>query len=125
MIAPPGASEPMPAAEDQFVLSTVRSEGQFNTTIYEREDSYRQVQSRWIVLMNPNDMAELNLSAADRVTLISDHGRMEGVQAHPFGLPAKNLLAYFPEANVLTNTAVDPESKTPAFKLTPVRIKPS
>jgi molybdopterin-dependent oxidoreductase alpha subunit len=117
--------EHLPAAEDQFILSTVRSEGQFNTTIYEREDSYRQVQSRWIVLMNPNDMAELNLNATDRVTLVSDHGRMEGVQAYPYGLPTRNLLAYFPEANVLTSTAVDPESKTPAFKLTPVQIQPA
>lgn len=118
---------PMPghvaASEDQFILSTVRSEGQFNTVIYEREDSYRQVRSRWIVLMNPADMAAMNLNATDQVTLVSDHGRMEGVQAYPYDLPAKNLLAYFPEANVLTGTAVDPESRTPAFKSTPVRIE--
>ena len=34
-----------------------------------------------------------------------------------------SALAYYPEANVLCGTAVDPRSKTPAFKSVPVWIE--
>jgi predicted molibdopterin-dependent oxidoreductase YjgC len=32
-------------------------------------------------------------------------------------------MAYFPEANILTDTVVDPRSKTPAFKSTVVQLQ--
>jgi molybdopterin-dependent oxidoreductase alpha subunit len=107
---------------ETFLLATMRSEGQFNTIVYERGDSYRGVDNRWIVLMNPEDMRDRELSEGDRVTVVSDHGRMEAVAAHPFDVPRRNLLAYFPEANALTGCAVDPESRTPAFKSIRVRV---
>jgi anaerobic selenocysteine-containing dehydrogenase len=50
---------------------------------------------------------------------------MHGALVEPFDLPAGNLMAYFPEANVLTGTSVDPRSKTPSFKATPVCIERS
>ncbi len=111
-----------PEANDagDFILSTVRSEGQFNTIVYENLDSYRRITSRWVVMMNPLDMAMRNLNNADKVTLASAQGRMEDLEVHAFDLPRGNLLAYFPEANVLTSTDVDPESHTPAFKSTRV-----
>lgn len=106
-----------------FMLTTMRSEGQFNTIIYEREDSYRQTADRWSVLMSESDIDRLGISAGDRITLCSGHGRMAGVQVYPFDLPAGDLMAYFPEANILTGTAVDPRSHTPAFKATPVWVE--
>jgi anaerobic selenocysteine-containing dehydrogenase len=108
---------------DEFTLCTIRSEGQFNTIVYEREDVYRETTSRWVVLMNAEDMASRNLVSGDRVTLASDHGRMQAVRVQPFDLPRGNLMAYFPEANVLVGTEVDPESRTPAFKSTRVRVE--
>ena len=108
---------------NRFLLSTVRSEGQFNTIVYEYQDSYRQTKDRWVVMMNGDDMAEQGLTEDDRITLVSAQGRMERVQVLNYDLPRGNLMAYFPEANVLTSTAVDPRSKTPAFKATPVWLE--
>ncbi|MEP5938264.1 MAG: FdhF/YdeP family oxidoreductase [Erythrobacter sp.] len=110
---------------DQFSLSTIRSEGQFNSIIYEEADTYRGTKSRWSVLMNPQDMADMGIAEGDPVDLQSDAGKMIAVAAHPFDIPRKNLMAYYPEANVLTGTDVDPRSFTPSFKSTPVRIRSS
>ncbi len=117
-IASPASDEAYP-----FTLSTVRSEGQFNTIVYEDEDVYRQTKHRWCVMMCPDDMARLSLQPGDRVTVRSPQGTMHGAAVEPFDLPAGSLMAYFPEANVLTGTAVDPRSKTPSFKATPVSVE--
>lgn len=106
-----------------FILSTVRSEGQFNTIIYEYGDSYRQTTSRWVVMMNAADIEQTGLREGDRITLASDQGRMHDVEVVAYDLPRQSMMAYFPEANVLTSTAVDPRSKTPSFKSTPVWIE--
>lgn len=118
------AKLPSPACDDApFTLSTVRSEGQFNSIIYEEADSYRGTKSRWCVLMNKRDMARLGLADQSRVTLRSKQGRMENVEVVPFDVPTGNVLAYYPEANVLTSTLTDPRSKTPGFKSTPIWIE--
>ena len=44
--------------EDTFTLATIRSEGQFNSIIYEEKDSYRGTSSRWSVLMNSDDIRQ-------------------------------------------------------------------
>lgn len=105
-----------------FLLTSVRSEGQFNTIIYEEFDSYRNTSSRWTVLMNEKDMQALTLRKGDRLTLASAHGEMRQVAVQAFDLPAGNMMAYFPEANVLIGRRRDPKSLTPAFKSVPVRI---
>ncbi|MEZ5562519.1 MAG: FdhF/YdeP family oxidoreductase [Gammaproteobacteria bacterium] len=109
-----------PASASPLILTTVRSEGQFNTIVYERTDSYRNGADRWTALLHPADLAAHGLADGDTATLVSAHGRMEGVTVRPFDLARGSVMAYFPEANVLTGTAVDPRSKTPAFKSTPV-----
>lgn len=111
-----------PAADAPLTLATVRSEGQFNTIIYEEEDTYRGRAKRDAVFLNREDMAAFGVVAGQRITIRSDRGRMSGT-ATPFDLPRGSALAYFPEANVLTATAVDPRSKTPAFKSVPVWIE--
>jgi anaerobic selenocysteine-containing dehydrogenase len=67
-------------------------------------------------------MAAFGVSDGQRVTLASDTGRMAAT-AVAYDLPRGSALAYYPEANVLTGTAVDPRSKTPAFKSVPVWIE--
>jgi molybdopterin-dependent oxidoreductase alpha subunit len=106
-----------------FKLTTMRSEGQFNSIIYEYKDAYRGTDTRWSVLMNSDDMAALGLSHGDKAHIRSAQGRMEDVKVFPFDIPRRCVMAYYPEANVLTNTAVDPRSKTPSFKATPVWIE--
>lgn len=106
-----------------FILTTARSEGQFNTIVYEDEDAYRQTRSRWCVMMGRADMERAGIRSGDLVTVRSAHGVMPDVVVEEFDLPAGDLMAYFPEANVLTGTAVDQRSKTPSFKATPVRVE--
>ena len=118
---------PLPMRDDSrpFMLATIRSEGQFNSIIYEEKDSYRGTDSRWSVLMNRRDIESLGLTSGGLATLESAHGVMEGLTVHAFDLPAGCVMAYYPEANALTGTAVDPRSKTPAFKSIPVSIRPA
>ena len=106
-----------------FLLASVRSEGQFNSIIYEETDSYRHNAKRWTVFISEQDMLELDIQTGDPVNLVSASGRMDKVNAQAFDLPAGNLLAYYPEANALTGGNLDPRSKTPNFKSTPVRIE--
>jgi molybdopterin-dependent oxidoreductase alpha subunit len=113
---------PLPAAPGQLTLATVRSEGQFNTIIYEEQDSYRQKAGRDAIFLNRDDMATHAVREGQRITIASASGRMSGT-AMPFDLPRGSALAYYPEANVLCGTAVDPRSKTPAFKSVPIWIE--
>jgi molybdopterin-dependent oxidoreductase alpha subunit len=110
------------ATEFPYTLASIRSEGQFNSMIYEEEDTYRGTHTRWSVLMNPEDIAELGLESGDYVNLHSAVGQMAGLKIFAFDVPRKNLLAYYPEANVLLDTRRDPRSQTPAFKSVPVAV---
>ncbi|MFO0873590.1 MAG: hypothetical protein U0575_06415 [Phycisphaerales bacterium] len=47
---------------------TIRSEGQFNTVVYEDEDIYRGVDRRDVILMRPG-IARLELRVDDRVVI--------------------------------------------------------
>jgi molybdopterin-dependent oxidoreductase alpha subunit len=114
---------PLPTLErGTLTLATVRSEGQFNTIVYEEHDSYRRKAPRDAVFLNREDMAAAGLSEGDRLRLRSAHGGMDAV-AVAFDLPRGSALAYYPEANVLCGTAVDARSRTPAFKSVPVWIE--
>lgn len=108
--------------EYPFLLASIRSEGQFNSIIYEESDSYRGTDTRWSVLMNKEDMQELGIATGDVANIHSSQGEMKSVKVFVFDLPRSNVMAYYPEANVLIATTHDPRSKTPAFKSVPVRI---
>ena len=113
-----------PVSSDRpFTLATLRSEGQFNSIIYEEKDSYRGTPHRWVAMMNAADITRFGKSEGDTVDLVSDAGRMEGVELYAFDVPEGNLLTYYPEANVLTGIEVDPRSKTPAFKGVKVSVE--
>ncbi len=106
-----------------FVLASVRSEGQFNSIIYEETDSYRHNADRQSVFISEADMQSLGIQVGELINLVSSTGRMNNVKACSFDLPKGNLLAYYPEANVLTEHKLDPRSKTPNFKSVAVRIE--
>jgi len=106
-----------------FQLMTVRSEGQFNSIVYEESDSYRGTRQRWVVLMSIEDIKRLQIKPGQRITLCSEQGEMQNLSVQEFDLPAGNMMAYYPEANVLTGRKTDPRSKTPAFKSIPVTVK--
>jgi molybdopterin-dependent oxidoreductase alpha subunit len=114
---------PPPRREGELRLMTVRSEGQFNTVVYEEEDAYRGQDRRDVILLNPADIRRLGLSRDQRVTVRSCAGEMPGVLVRPYDIRAGNALMYFPEANVLVPTTTDPESKTPAFKSVAITLE--
>jgi molybdopterin-dependent oxidoreductase alpha subunit len=116
---------PDPGTGDGMLrLMTVRSEGQFNTVVYEEEDVYRGQERRDVILMNRADINRLGLHVNDRVTVRSQTGAMSPVLVREFDIRAGNVLMYYPEANVLVPRHTDPQSRTPAFKSVAVAIEP-
>ncbi|MGL4555345.1 MAG: molybdopterin dinucleotide binding domain-containing protein, partial [Gemmataceae bacterium] len=113
----------VPGRGEGLRLMTIRSEGQFNTVVYEEEDIYRGQDRRDIVLMNRADIDRLGLAVDQRVTVRSAAGAMAGIVVREYDIRAGNVAMYLPEANVLVPTEVDPESKTPAFKSVAVTVE--
>lgn len=105
-----------------FTLMSVRSEGQFNSIIYEENDSYRGVEQRWSVMMNAKDMQALDVEPNALVDIRSDDGEMLALRAVAFDLPRGDVMVYYPEANALIGLSRDQRSQTPAFKSVNVSI---
>jgi molybdopterin-dependent oxidoreductase alpha subunit len=106
-------------------LMTIRSEGQFNTVVYEDYDLYRGVERRDVILLHPDDIAELGLVHGKRVRVKSASGEMAGILVHSFAdIRPGNAAMYYPEANALVPRTIDSLSKTPAFKCVVVTIEP-
>ena len=98
-------------------LITGRSEGQFNTVVYEEEDLYRGQDRRDVILVNPQDIKRLGLTENEPVTVRSAIGSMSSILVRPFPqIKAGNVLMYYPEANQLVSRRTDKLSRTPAFK---------
>jgi len=106
----------------EFALMTIRSEGQFNTVVYEEEAVYRGQERRDVVLMHASDMQRIGLVNDDRLTVRSTIGEMRGLRARSFEIRPGNVAMYYPEANELVPQSIDPESRTPAFKSVSVSI---
>ena len=107
-------------------LITGRSEGQFNTVVYEEEDLYRGQERRDVILVNPQDMKRLGLTEDERVRVRSEIGSMPGILVRRFPeIKAGNALMYYPEANQLVARRADKLSRTPAFKGSVVTLERS
>ena len=107
----------MTTGPTEFRLMTIRSEGQFNTVVYEDYDAYRGAPSRDVVLIHPDDLTSLGAIGGQRVTVEGPAGRLPNYQLFSFDrIKAGNVAMYFPEANVLLGRGVDKKSRTPAFK---------
>jgi molybdopterin-dependent oxidoreductase alpha subunit len=105
----------------QVRVMSVRSEGQFNTVVYEDHDVYRGQERRDVILMNGGDMRRMGIGEGERVRVASDVGEM-AVLARAFDVHAGCGVMYAPECNVLIPRAVDPRSRTPGFKSVVVRV---
>ena len=101
---------------NEFQLISVRSEGQFNTVVYEEEDLYREQNQRNVILMNRNDMKKLNFDEDENVVIKNEIGRLDNILVRPFKVKEGAVLMYYPEVNSLISQKVDPLSKTPGFK---------
>jgi molybdopterin-dependent oxidoreductase alpha subunit len=118
-------------AADEFMMMTIRSHDQFNTTIYGLDDRYRGIyQERRVILMNIKDIIAAGLQPGDVVDLYNEFGGTERV-VHKFivveySIPEKCTATYFPETNALVplNSVAD-KSNTPTSKLVILKIKKS
>jgi len=115
---------------DVLRLITLRSNDQFNTTVYGYDDRFRGIKgTRMVVLMNAGDIGRLGFRDGELVMLRTvakdDFVRtMAGFRVVPYNIPAGCIGAYYPEANSLlpvSHYAVG--SKTPAAKAIPVRVE--
>jgi molybdopterin-dependent oxidoreductase alpha subunit len=115
--------------EGEYIMMTIRSHDQFNTTIYGLNDRYRGIYNgRRIVMMNKEDMKAVALKQGDLVDLV---GRYQGqirraphFMVVPYPIPSRCVATYFPEANVLVPIdAHEKTSKTPASKKVIIRIE--
>ena len=110
--------------ERELRLMTIRSEGQFNTVVYEDYDLYRGVERRDVILLHPDDIRRLHVDASMTIAVHGPAGTLRNVRIHPFDeIRPGNAAMYYPEANVLVSRHVDPSSKTPAFKCVIVRLE--
>lgn len=115
-------------AKDEYMLMTIRSHDQFNTTIYGLDDRYRGVyNARRVIFMNTNDMKAVGLKKLDIVDITSTYDDQvrtaHNFKVVPYNIPSGNLASYFPETNVLVpyNHFAD-RSKTPISKSVKVRL---
>ena len=127
LVADPDMVEDTP---DVLRMITLRSNDQFNTTVYGYDDRFRGIKgTRMVVMMNVNDMRHLGLHEGQIITLATSTRRddirreLAGLRVTPFDIPRGCVGTYYPEANVLVPVWHYAEgSKVPASKSVPVRV---
>ena len=107
---------------NQFTLTSVRSEGQFNTIIYSEEDVYRRQSHRKVLFISAEDIEKLKLKTEDKVDVSNATGTLSSFSIALYDIKPGNVMCYFPEANVLVPQSVDQRSRTPSFKSVSVSI---
>lgn len=119
--------EPRPG---RYSLLTMRSNDQFNTTVYGYSDRFHGIEgTRDVLLMNPEDMKQAGFEKGDVVRLVTDlddgvDRRLGGLVVTPYRIPVGTVASYYPECNVLVPVSHhDQLSKTPGSKSVPVRIE--
>jgi len=123
---------PLPKHElkkGEWLMMTVRSHDQFNTTVYGLNDRYRGIhQERRVVMMNEADMAEAGFQKDEVVDIISRYNEEERMvelfKVVPMPIARGCVATYFPETNALVSIhSVAHTSNTPASKSVIVRLK--
>lgn len=114
----------------EYLMMTIRSHDQFNTTIYGLDDRYRGIYNeRRIIFMNEQDIKTAGLQTYQVVNLHNYFGGVtrtaEKFIVVPYSIPTKCVATYFPEANVLVpiNSYAD-ISQTPTSKSVVITIEP-
>jgi formate dehydrogenase major subunit len=120
----------MPDHADTLRLFTVRSDGQFNTTIYSLDDRFRGVEGdRKVLLMSRADMDARGLRDGERVTAstATNDGverKVDGLRVMEYPVPPGCVAGYYPECNpLLPLWHHAKESFVPAAKSIAIRIE--
>lgn len=111
-----------------YIMMTIRSHDQFNTTVYGMDDRYRGIfGGRNVVFMNEVDMQKEGLIKEDKVELWNSYGverKVAGFSVIPYDIPSGCLATYFPEANPLVPLHLFArKSHTPASKSVGVNVR--
>ena len=119
------------AEPGHLVLQTIRSHDQWNTIPYAMNDRYRGIHdSRNVVLVNADDLAELGIDDQTLVDVVSvwedgSERRIEGFRTVSYPTARGSAAAYYPEANALVPLdSVAEASNTPTYKGIVVRLEP-
>ncbi|WP_307854192.1 FdhF/YdeP family oxidoreductase [Nocardioides palaemonis] len=114
----------------RFLLQSMRSHDQFNTTIYGLDDRYRGVKGgRRVVFVHPDDLRDLELVEGDLVDLVSEwkdgvERTAKAFRVVPYDQPRGCVAAYYPEANPLVPLDSTAEkSNQPVYKSVVVRLE--
>ena len=115
---------------DVLDLITLRSNDQFNTTVYGYDDRFRGVKgTRMVLFMNANDLERLGLADGEMVDLSAEADdefvrEVSGLRVIRYSIPEGNVGGYYPELNALIPLwHYDAQAMTPAAKAIPVRIR--
>ena len=114
--------------EGEFLMMTIRSHDQYNTTIYGLDDRYRGIHNgRRVIFMNEKDVQLLGLKKGDAVDIISTYDglerRADNFIVVPYNIPSQNVATYFPEANVVVpHNHFARGSQTPISKSVVIRL---
>ena len=112
----------------QWLLMTVRSHDQFNTTVYSLDDRYRGISGdRRVLFLHVDDIRDAGFTAGTRVDLTSHYGgttrTVHGFRVVTFDIPRGCAATYFPEANPLVPLeSFADKSRTPTYKSIPITI---
>jgi len=115
---------------DLFLMMTIRSHDQFNTSVYTLNDRYRGISdNRNVVFLNEDDISAAGWQAGQVVDLVSHFEGEERIAPRftivPYDIPRGCAATYFPEANVLVPVrSVAEKSNTPASKSVVISIRP-
>ncbi|MFH8371289.1 FdhF/YdeP family oxidoreductase [Streptomyces sp. NPDC018031] len=120
------------APERHLLLQTLRSHDQWNTVPYTDDDRYRGIHgSRRVVLVNPEDAAELSLAEGQSVDLVSVWAdeverRAADFTVVPYPTARGCAAAYYPETQGLVPLdSVSDISNQPTSKSVVVRLEPA
>jgi molybdopterin-dependent oxidoreductase alpha subunit len=118
-----------PERREVLQLMTIRSNDQFNTTIYGYDDRFRGISgTRTVIFMNRNDIVRLGFAPGGWVLLTTavepETKRQVGpMQIIAYGIPEGCSAAYYPECNPLVPLWHYAErSKVPAAKSIPITL---
>ena len=114
--------------DGNFIMMTIRTHDQYNTTIYGMDDRYRGISNeRRVILMNPSDMKKKGYKQEQIVNLTSHFNGEErnasNFKVISYNIPEGCIASYFPETNVLVPlNNVAKKSNTPASKFVEISI---
>ncbi|MCO7543685.1 FdhF/YdeP family oxidoreductase [Stutzerimonas nitrititolerans] len=115
---------------DVLQMMTLRSNDQFNTTVYGYDDRFRGIHgTRAVIMMNRNDIVRLGLAEGDQIEAVTEvddgvHRSVGPLRVTPYNIPEGCCAGYYPECNVLLPVWHHAKrSKVPAAKSIPVRLR--